>query len=221
MRVNHVVSTKMINVLVIDAGLGNIGSVINAVERAGANVITKRESKYINEESISHIVLPGVGTYNQGMKSLNEKGWDTWIKATTKERKIPILGICLGMQLMSDNGSEGKETSENIEGLGLIGGTVEKITKKNLRLPHIGWNNVKWRLKGKEMEAAIGKETDYYFVHSYHFVANKEENIIGTVDYGEEIVAAIKYNNIIGVQFHPEKSQKAGAQLIKYFIGLT
>ena len=143
MHVGHVVSIKMSNVLVIDAGLGNIGSVINAIERAGAGVITKKDSKNIQGESISHIVLPGVGTYHQGMKSLNERGWDKWITENTKVQKKPMLGICLGMQLMSDNGSEGSETNENIRGLGLIGGKVERIKNDNLR---IGFGEVSTKL---------------------------------------------------------------------------
>lgn len=205
-------------VLVIDAGLGNIGSVVNAFERAGSDVISQRHPDEIDDESISHIVLPGVGTYIQGMKSLHDRGWYEWVKESAAVQNKPTLGICLGMQLMSDNGTEGKETEENIVGLGLIGGRVEKISNKRVRLPHIGWNNVKWKSDGSKIIKDNGRENDYYFVHSYHFVAKDKESVIGTVEYGDQIVAAVKHKNVIGVQFHPEKSQKAGAQLIKNFL---
>tara|TARA_B100000674_G_scaffold499329_1_gene544076 strand:+ start:6682 stop:7326 length:645 start_codon:yes stop_codon:yes gene_type:complete len=210
----------MKNVLIIDAGLGNIGSVVNAVDRAGANVVIKKESKEMKNESISQIILPGVGTYIQGMNSLYERGWVEWLKERSSVGKIPILGICLGMQLLSESGAEGKESEENTKGLGLISGKVEKIKSTNLRIPHIGWNDVNWKQTSNQIVNADQMETDYYFVHSYHFIATNEENVIGTVEYGETIVAAVRSDNVIGVQFHPEKSQKAGAKLIKNFLDL-
>jgi glutamine amidotransferase len=210
----------MRNVLVIDAGLGNIGSVVNAVEREGANVLVKRRSRDMEKESCSQIILPGVGTYVQGMKSLYERGWVEWLKERSNNDRVPILGICLGMQLMSDNGAEGKESEENTKGLGLISGKVEKIKNSNLRLPHIGWNNVHWKTTSKEIVKPDQLETDYYFVHSYHFAATDEMDVIGTVEYGETLVAAVRNENVIGVQFHPEKSQKAGAKLIRNFLYL-
>ena len=210
----------MKHVLVIDAGLGNIGSVINAFERVGTRITTKSEPKEIESESVSHIVLPGVGTYNQGMKSLKERGWYEWIKENVGMKNKPMLGICLGMQLMSDKGTEGNETNEDIVGLGLIGGRVEKIGNNKVRLPHIGWNNVKWKSNNNGTINGSNKEDDYYFVHSYHFIAKNEENVIGMVEYGKQIVAAVKHKNTIGVQFHPEKSQKAGSELIKNFLDM-
>ena len=211
----------MSDVLIIDAGLGNIGSVINSFERMGANVVTEKEANNIDDKLISHIVLPGVGTYKEGMKSLNERGWLKWITENTRVRNKPMLGICLGMQLMSDDGTEGIETGDKIKGLGLIGGSVEKIRSDGLRLPHIGWNEVIWKKMNNNSVEVNGKDTDYYFVHSYHFVAKRKESIIGTVEYGEQIVAAVRDKNIIGVQFHPEKSQKAGAQVIKNFLTMV
>ena len=210
----------MKNVLVVDAGLGNIGSVINAFERAGTHVITKGEPKEIESGSVSHIVLPGVGTYNQGMKSLRERGWYEWIKENAGMKNKPMLGICLGMQLMSDKGTEGNETNEDIVGLGLIGGRVEKICNNKVRLPHIGWNNVKWKSDNNGIINDTNRKDDYYFVHSYHFIAKNEESVIGTVEYDRQIVAAVKHKNTIGVQFHPEKSQKAGSELIKNFLDM-
>ncbi|ERJ57722.1 imidazole glycerol phosphate synthase subunit HisH [Sphingobacterium paucimobilis] len=196
---------------VIDYGLGNLGSVCNMFKKVGyeAMIITSPED--LNKAT--KIILPGVGAFDTGMKNLNE---GQWIKALNKrvlEDKIPTLGICLGMQLMCRSSEEG-----SLSGLGWINGRTKKFhfENKDLKSPHMGWNNC---LPQKESSLIIDdfEVRRYYFVHSYFVEMTSASDILFTTVYDKEFTSAFEVDNIIGVQFHPEKSHKFGLSLFKNF----
>lgn len=201
------------SVLIIDYGMGNLGSVKRAFEECGAQVFISSEPQEL--KSATHIVLPGVGAFNDGMSNLFQRGWVPEIKEAALKDKIPMLGICLGMQLLADKGYEGGETS----GLGLVPGEVRLLEPDPpaTRIPHIGWNEV-YKTKQSSLLSNIPDGTDFYFVHSYHFRASNREHVIATTPYCGGFVSAVMLNNVFGVQFHPEKSSRPGFQLIKNFL---
>lgn len=203
-----------LSVSIIDYGMGNIFSVKRAFEKCNADVYIAYEPDKLH--NASHIVLPGVGAFNDGMKNLRAGGWINALDEIVLKKKIPLLGICLGMQLLSDIGYEMGET----EGLGYIKGKVIPIVpKNNERIPHVGWNDIKL-VNDSEITRDISDKTDFYFVHSYHFMADNEEDIVANTDYAGGFVSIISKENIYGTQFHPEKSQKAGFKIIKNFLSL-
>lgn len=197
-------------VAIIDYGMGNVASVQKALNFLKIeNIITSDH----NEISASTaILLPGVGSFKQGMANLNERGLVELLTKEVIENKKKFLGICLGMQLIMDQGSE----PEVSKGLGWISGEVIKFELENLAIPHMGWNSI--TNKNNKYFNDLD-QSDFYFVHSYHVVPNDKSTIVATVNYGFEVVASLQNNNIFATQFHPEKSQNAGLELIKnYFI---
>ena len=201
-----------INVTIIDYGLGNLWSVKNAFEFLGANVhISSRSEEILNSDSL---ILPGVGSFDTGMKNLTERKLIDPLNIAVLDKKKPILGICLGMQLLSNNSEEGKK----VDGLGYIPGNVIKLNNEKLRLPHIGFNEA---VSHKDSFFSSELNTDFYFVHSYHFVPKNEDHIISSSSYGHEFISGIQNNNIIGTQFHPEKSQSNGLAFLKKFLEFT
>lgn len=202
-------------------GLGNLGSVISAVSRLGFNSVRYNsppsESEY---NQFSHVILPGVGSFHSGMTALRDSGFSIWLKDKWCKEKKPLLGICLGMQLLATRGSEGSQSEIPIEGLDLIPGEIKKIrTKRELLLPHIGWNEVVWiNSKNKLISKNIPKISDFYFVHSYFFDSEVESNILAKTSYGDLFPSVVQKDLCIGVQFHPEKSQKFGEDLLKNFL---
>ena len=191
--------------------MGNLTSVANAIEYIGEKPTISNKIEDI--KNADYIILPGVGAFGDGMKNLKDlKIIDVLNEEVIKKGK-PFLGICLGMQLLAEEGHEGGLN----KGLGYIKGRVEKFNLKNLRIPHVGWNEV--HFKNKNLLSNNLKESEiFYFVHSYHLITN-EDIIIGTCDYGGRFTAAIQKDNIFATQFHPEKSQKPGLQILKNFIG--
>ena len=191
--------------------MGNLTSVANAIEYIGEKPTISNKIEDI--KNADYIILPGVGAFGDGMKNLKDlKIIDVLNEEVIKKGK-PFLGICLGMQLLAEEGHEGGLN----KGLGYIKGRVEKFNLKNLRIPHVGWNEV--HFKNKNLVSNNLKESEiFYFVHSYHLITN-EDIIIGTCDYGGRFTAAIQKDNIFATQFHPEKSQKPGLQILKNFIG--
>ncbi len=209
-------------ILIVDLGLGNLGSVISAVTRLGFNY---EKLKYPPENEINnaytHLILPGVGSFDKGMLSLEQSGFKEWIPNSWVKNKKPLLGICLGMQLLATNGNEGARDSQLIEGLDLIPGEIRKITNdKNTLLPHVGWNEVCMENSEEFIFNDIPNRGDFYFVHSYAFNAKNSGNILAKTKYGKSFCSAIKKNLCFGVQFHPEKSQKLGNLLLKNFFDL-
>jgi glutamine amidotransferase len=194
-------------VVIIDYGMGNVASVQKALNYLQINNEISNSEKEI--ESADFLILPGVGSYRQGMSNLKEYGLLDILNDQVLIKLKPILGICLGMQLFSESGTE----PEYSKGLGWIKGEVVKIPNSGLRIPHLGWNNTCF-LSPKWSEF---NDKDFYYIHSYHFAVNNKENVLATVNYGIELVAAIQYKNIMATQFHPEKSQEIGLSLLKQF----
>lgn len=200
---------------IIDYGMSNLGSIYRSFEECGAdvNITDSPEDLY----KARQIVLPGVGAFKDGMAHLRDKGWVDVLKHCIIDRKTPILGICLGMQLLMSQGTEGGQE----EGLGLISGTVEPLipTDKAERIPHIGWNEVN-ATKETPLLEKIELGCDFYFVHSYHVNVDNRDDVIAVTPYCGTFVSAIAKEHIFGVQFHPEKSQLAGFQVIKNFLNM-
>ena len=195
---------------IIDYGVGNLSSVQNILLRLGI-----KNEIFDNPKKIflySKLILPGVGSFKSGMDLITKKGWDEKIKQSATDG-TPLLGICLGMQLLFSKGEE----EETTNGLNLIAGTVKKIDKKkNLKLPHVGWNNLILK-KSHHLLSGISEEDDFYFTHSYSCLVDKNEEILAEFNYGNIYVASIKKKNIFGTQFHPEKSMSSGIKLMKNF----
>ncbi len=200
-------------VLVIDYEMGNLGSVKRSFEECGAEVLVSEDPGQI--KSATHLVLPGVGSFRDGMNNLKRKNWIPKIQEAVSDG-IPVLGICLGMQLLASTGLEGGETA----GLGLIPGKVERLTSQSERIPHVGWNEVSQN-RPSSLLKTIPNGTDFYFVHSYHFIPVDPAHILSKTPYCGEFVSAVESKNVFGVQFHPEKSSKPGFQLFRNFLNVT
>ena len=201
-------------IAVIDYGMGNIGSIINMFHKIGADAIAT--NNILELKNAEKLVLPGVGAFDNGMEKLEELGLIEPIREMALQEEKPILGICLGMQLFGLSSEEGKRS-----GLGLIDFDVRKFRlkeEKELKVPHMGWDIVKFVRTDSKLLRDIHGQQRYYFVHSYHAFCKKKENILMTCDYGYEFAAAVCRNNIYGVQFHPEKSHMFGMALLENFV---
>jgi glutamine amidotransferase len=202
----------MIKPIILDIGSGNILSL--------KNIISKKSSKLkisCNENDIedsTHIILPGVGSYSDVMKKINRNLNIDVLKKKILVDKVFFLGICVGMQVLSNSGSE----NGNHEGLSLINGNVEKIDTENI-LPHVGWNSLNIKFQNKILEG-IKNNTDFYFTHSYYYKLINPSNEVANTDYGIKFPSIVNKDKIYGVQFHPEKSQTAGEKLIENFLNL-
>jgi len=195
-------------IAIIDYGMGNLASVQKAIRKLGKDVIITCDKKEIQEASL--IVLPGVGSFEQGMKNLKDRGLIESLNQEVIQNKKPFLGICLGMQLIMEKGTEPIEC----KGLGWIKGTVEVINNSRFPVPHLGWNKT-YKLGEENQEDNLSN--NFYFIHSYHVLP--EEQIECTyVDYEFKMIASIQKENIYATQFHPEKSQNAGLSLLKTYI---
>ena len=186
--------------------MGNLKSLKNSLEYIGRKVqITKQENEIHNSD---YLILPGVGSFSLAMQNIRNFGLDEIIIGQVNTYKKPLLGICLGMQLLADYGEE----DGGAKGLGIIKGEVLKIKHKKLPLPHMGYNKVKWE------NNFSSNQKNFYFVHSYEFIPKHKEDILGLTKYEYQIVSAVKSKNIIGLQFHPEKSQSDGLMLLEKLI---
>jgi glutamine amidotransferase len=195
---------------IIDVGFGNIASVINAIR------FLKYDYKVIKRSSelrlLTHLILPGVGSFNKAAKKLQKNGWHPEIKKFVNEGK-PLLGICMGMQLLFEEGTE----HGTAKGLGLFKGRCEIFKKdKKYPLPHVGFNLVKHN--NTSIWNGIANYSPFYFIHSYRVLPNKEKIKVGLTSYGEKFISFIEKNNIFGAQFHPEKSHRAGLALLQNFV---
>lgn len=206
----------MVQVAVIDYELGNLQSVVNAFEILGVDA--KLTNKKEDLQAADGLVLPGVGAFADGMKNLKRLNLISILDELVLRRKKPVLGICLGMQLMAEKSYENGE----FDGLGWIKGEVVrfKIEQYNLKVPHVGWNDVHLNQKSKLL-AFKDEVLTFYFVHSYHFVCREPSDVIGICTYGKDFTAIVESNNIYGTQFHPEKSQRHGLDLLRNFLNIV
>ncbi len=194
-------------IAVADYGVGNLKSVTNAMAYLGFN--TKITGVSAELESADAIILPGVGAFPDAAEKLRRTGLDKVIKAQAESK--PLLGICLGMQLLFDRGEEVR----NCEGLRLVSGCVRKI-KTDLKLPHIGWNSLTFK-NDCPIFKGLNDGMHVYFVHTFQGAAARPEDIAAVTDYGGEVLAAVHRGNVYGCQFHPEKSGEEGLQILKKF----
>ena len=201
------------NVLIIDYGMSNLGSVRRAFEECGADVTVSDDPATLNDAE--RIVLPGVGTFADGMKRLNATGWPEKLRQSLTNPEVHLLGICLGMQLLADKGYENGKTS----GLGLIPGKIMKLESSGIaeRIPHVGWNEVHFTAP-HPLTAGIKDSTDFYFVHSYHFRTASADHAVSTTPYCGGFTSIVASGNVMGTQFHPEKSSRPGFQIIRNFL---
>lgn len=210
------------SVLVIDAGLGNIGSVVAALQRHDCAI--ERLPQPPSSEStdaFTHAVLPGVGAFAAGMEALKGSGWEAWIKQVWCQADRPLLGICLGMQLLASEGTEGAPEGGGVAGLDLIPGRVERLhVDPDLVLPHVGWNALHWHSPANALAQGLPEGGDMYFVHSYAFQSGDPAHGLAVTDYGQPFTAVVGRGSCYGVQFHPEKSQRLGRRLLENFLAL-
>jgi glutamine amidotransferase len=205
----------MKTVAVVDYGMCNLDSVRRAVEECGGTPVVTDRAEDI--ETATHIILPGVGSFRDGMRNLSQRSLDQILREQVVGRQIPFLGICLGMQMLATKGWEGGET----DGLGWIDGEVQRLepSGEDTRIPHIGWDEV-LVAKDSPMFDGIGSAKDFYFVHSYHLRCRNEQDVLARTLYCGGFVSAVGRGQVFGVQFHPEKSQRVGFQVLKNFLSV-
>ena len=198
-------------ILILDYGMGNLRSVEKALERVGATAVIGAEPRLADEAD--GLVLPGVGAFPAAIERIRRQGIDELL-AERRSAGVPILGICLGLQLLFSSSTELGGAS----GLGLLDGEVTELRASGLKVPHIGWSRVRWEHPSRLSEG-IADETPFYFVHSFAPRPGAGE-ALGTAEYGERFVCAAEHGEVFGVQFHPEKSSSAGLRLLANFAGI-
>ncbi len=199
-------------ITIVNYGLGNIGSIENMLKKIGVTEILVSS----NHEEIlksDKLILPGVGSFDAGMEKINSSGLVNVLNEAVLINKVPILGICLGMQLMTKHSEEGEKS-----GFGWVDAETVKFdfNKQNIKVPHMGWNYVDILDNG--LKANLPPNPKFYFVHSYFVKCNNIKDIMITCDYEGKFVAGFKKDNVMGVQFHPEKSHKHGMAFFRYFV---
>jgi glutamine amidotransferase len=196
-------------IALVDYGMGNLLSVKNALEHVGATLQVASSAAGLDDAGA--VVLPGVGAFGEAMRELRARGLQDALEEHVRVRKKPFLGICLGLQLLGDRGHE----LGTHDGLGWVPGEVERLDVAPLRVPHIGWSEV----EGKgPLFAGIPERSAFYFVHSFHLVSRDPSVVHGTTAYGRPFVSAVQAENVMAVQFHPEKSHKWGLELLRNFV---
>ncbi len=201
-------------IVVVDYEIGNIGSIINMVKKVGGHAVCSSDKDEIKDAD--KLILAGVGSFDTGVINLENKNLIPLLEEKVLDDKIPILGICLGMQLMTKGSEEG-----NLPGLGWIDAqTVRfnfKLKNQKYKIPHMGWNGAKIVREGSLFKDMY-PDARFYFVHSYYVDCKHKEDIVAITNYGFDFVSSFQKNNIMGTQFHPEKSHKYGLKLIKNFV---
>ncbi|HEX6752369.1 MAG TPA: imidazole glycerol phosphate synthase subunit HisH [Solirubrobacterales bacterium] len=198
-------------ICILDYGMGNLRSVEKALEHVGATATIASDADTIR--AADGLILPGVGAFPKAMAVVRERGLDELI-AERRDASVPILGICLGLQLLFDSTTE----LGGAEGLGLLSGGVAELDAPGLKVPHIGWSPVRWERESRLTEG-IDSGTPFYLVHS--FAPHPEPaDLLGTAEYGARFACAAERDNVFGVQFHPEKSSAAGLRLLSNFAGI-
>lgn len=200
-------------ITIIDYDMGNVGSILNMINFIGFKAKITNNPKEIMASD--KIILPGVGSFDEGIKNLKKNKLIDIINEKVLIKKTPILGICLGFQLMTKSSEEGR-----LSGLGWLDANTIKFDSTKNRIPHMGWNTINIQKNHILLNKLNKKETKFYFVHSYYVACNNSSDILTTTNYGLEFTSSIQKENIFGVQFHPEKSHKYGIQLFNNFLKL-
>ena len=202
-------------IVIVDYGMGNLGSILNMLRRVNAPAVISGNLAQVL--GATKLILPGVGAFDQGMSNLRRLGLSELVTRKALEESTPLLGICLGMQLLGRASEEGREA-----GLGLLDAQSVRFradADPRLKIPHMGWNTVALR-KPSALFESMHLEPRFYFVHSYHVVCGAPGDVLAVASYGGEFVAAVEHGNVYGVQFHPEKSHKFGMKLLQNFAAL-
>lgn len=201
-------------IVIIDYGMGNLGSLFNMLKKVGANALISARAEDIDRAA--KLILPGVGAFDNAMLKLKHLELIPVLQAKVIEQGTPILGVCLGMQLLTQKSAEGK-----LPGLGWIAGETVRFNfhglAPDLKIPHMGWNTVQVK-KSSPLWLAMDEEPRFYFVHSYHVVCAHPEDVLSETTYGYTFVSSLVRGNIAGMQFHPEKSHKFGMKIFKNFV---
>jgi glutamine amidotransferase len=210
----------LITVGIVDYQMGNLRSVAKGVEKVGGRIIVSSDPEELS--LASHLILPGVGAFGDAMRELNQRDLIPWIKDWIASDR-PFLGICLGMQLLFDKSEEGGLQP----GMSVLPGRVVRFDNDSFpgnehrKIPHMGWNRVQSRIANDPMLSSISHDPYVYFVHSYYVVPDDPRVTWLSCDYGQEFCAAVRVGNMLATQFHPEKSQTEGLQILKNFLTLT
>lgn len=200
-------------ITIIDYKTGNLGSIQNILKRIGEQSVVTSDKNVIAKAK--KLVLPGVGAFDTGMRNLNDLGLVEVLNEKVINEKTPVLGICLGMQLLSGGSEEG-----SLPGLGWIRAKTVRFQFRDTieyKIPHMGWNFIK-QYKASRLFENMYPEARFYFVHSFYFRADNPEDIVTSTTYETEFTSSVEHENILGVQFHPEKSHKFGMKLLKNFV---
>lgn len=203
---------------VIDYGVGNLGSVLRALEEL--RVVPVLVNRAADMHATDCLILPGVGNFADCARLLLEGGWTTALHDEVQGYNRPLLGICVGMQLLADSSTEGATDCQDTPGLGFIPGQVRHLRSFGCtqRVPHVGWNNITRTREDDHLFNSIPDGTDFYFVHSYAFSPRNPADVLATTDYGVPVTAAVQRGHVWGTQFHPEKSSRAGFRVLRNFI---
>lgn len=203
-------------ITIVDYGLGNIRAFVNVYDRL--NVKTKIAHSKDDLKDAQKIILPGVGAFDYAMSQLNASGMRDELEYQVLENKVPVMGICVGMQMLSKRSEEGR-----LEGLNWIDGEAKlfdvSLIPYKTQLPHMGWNSISVT-KENDLLKDFNKSSRFYFLHSYYFYCNNKENVIAETQYGAQYASAVRKDNIYGIQFHPEKSHNNGITLLNNFAKL-
>lgn len=199
-------------ITIVDYGMGNLGSIANMIRRMGGESVIASTPQQV--AGAQKLVLPGVGSFDNGMEALNRLGISQALHEAVLKRGVPVLGVCLGMQLLLEKSDEG-----SLPGLGFLPGRVRRfeVASQGLRVPHMGWNRVEL-VRQSRLVTAVDQEQRFYFVHSYFVECADEADVTGVSHYGHRFVSMFERGNIMGTQFHPEKSHRFGMALFENFL---
>lgn len=203
-------------IAIIDYGMGNVKSVLNTLDYIGQDAVVTSDPKEIDDAT--HLILPGVGAFGDAIKNLESRGLIEILNNQVLEKGKPFLGVCLGLQMLAKCGYEHGFS----KGLGWIDAEVRKFDFKEgekLKIPHVGWNDISTKIEHQIFKNLKGNgQFTFYFVHSFHIICNNEQDIAATCNYGYDFTAVVAKDNIIATQFHPEKSQENGIQIMENFV---
>ncbi len=200
-------------IAIVDYGMGNVRSLVNAFEYIGQDAVVTKDPDKLREAD--RIVLPGVGAFGDAAAAIREQGLEGLLNELALLEKKPMLGICLGMQLFAKSSCEHGEH----KGLGWLDADIENIeVERPLKVPHVGWNNIDFPVDDWLFKGLSKTEANFYFVHSFHMICHDKSQLLATVDYGTPVTAIARHENLLAIQFHPEKSQDNGLKLLENWV---